>query len=122
MSPKAKKAADKSTPAAAESTLLEKISDTKTLTVITALKRICVVLLMIVVAIGVYLYDPRFTALFVPPYILYMHFTMGEGWYNELPAVMWFNRIYSSGPFGPAILAFAGVAAGAYVNGWLPVK
>ena len=86
--------------------------------VIRTIKWICVALLVLVVGIGVHFYDKRFTILFLPPYLFYMSQSLGAGWVNELPIVMLLNRVFKP-PFGPYLLAFLGLGAGAYINGWI---
>ena len=85
------------------------------LNVITTLKWISTFALVVVVAIGTWQVDKRFTMLLLPPAAFYMSFDTGEGsvlgYVSQIPAVMMVRKIFDNlGPTGQKIfLATSGV-------------
>ena len=83
--------------------------------ILATLRNVSAALLVVVVAILTIGYDPRFTALLLPPFL--MHYSMNTpGWLLEVPVVQLIIRVYESmiSTFGIWGTRFSLVVAGAW--------
>ena len=89
--------------------------------IVAALKLVCMSMLVMVVIYGTTVYDPRFTMLLVPPFLVYWLSTQGEGsmlaTIAELPIFQLFSKILDGmGPIGSKFfLATSGALLGGYL-------
>ena len=98
------------------------LGDSVFMGLIAILRNISATLLVIVVIIGTVLYDPRFTALLLPPFFMWYSFEV-PSFVMELPIVRLLAHIYTTQQrvFGKTVVnimvAFAGFALGLYTVG-----
>ena len=87
------------------------------MSIIGQLRNVSAVLLVLVVARGAYVVDPRFTVLLLPPFLVY-YSIHHPGWFHELPIISAVMGVYNNivRSYGEWAARFAFVVAGLAVG------
>lgn len=62
---------------------------------VTSARNVSALILVLIVARGAFLIDPRFTVLLLPPFLVY-YTQEHPGWYNELPVVRYIANMFGN--------------------------
>ena len=76
-------------------TLYPALSEATKMAWVTSARNVSALILVLIVARGAFLIDPRFTVLLLPPFLVY-YTQEHPGWYNELPVVRYIANMFGN--------------------------